>query len=46
MMRLFRSRPEAGAVHSAAPPPFRSWALSDLLKRRSAEDIQRLFDTY
>jgi hypothetical protein len=44
MMRLFRSRPEAGAIPSVAPPPFRSWALSDLLKRRSADRHWRVLD--
>jgi hypothetical protein len=44
LLRLFRPRPEAAAAAPAPTPPFRSWALADLLKRRSADRPWRVLD--
>jgi len=47
MLRLFRPRAAetpAVAVAPEPPPPFRSWALSDLLKRKSSDRPWRVLD--
>lgn len=46
-MRLWRARAEAAALRASpavAPPPFRSWALADVLRRREADRRWRVLD--